>query len=355
MAFTLFLSRLLIALVIGPPAANGAPAGWPGNPAGLVFLWEDASRTNQVTTAAGKAVRTCQAEPRGMARYGRFFDMDLTGGAFVARGVDAALLAACRKSGQLGIEALITPRGVGQKGPAQIITFSSGRQSRNFALSQEEDRLILQLRTSSAPSGGYRMSLFPLSAGKPHHVIVSYAPGRLAAYLDGEPVKTSSSVRGDFRNWAPQYLLFGEEWDRRFGWDGRLEGIAIHSRTIPPDEAQQRYALYSQRLKKRRPAPQLVVQARLAKVTPTPTLQAIAPYRRALVVNEYVVEKVLEGRYDQPKIVAAHWVILDGKTLPNNRKVGTSYRLRLERFTDHPQLERERLMMDSDELDVELF
>jgi hypothetical protein len=27
----------------------------------------------------------------------------------------------------------------------------------------------------------------------------------------------------------------------------------------------------------------------------------------------------------------------------------------LERFTDHPQLESERLMMDSDEFDLELF
>jgi hypothetical protein len=341
-------------MALGLPARTDEVA-WPGNQAGLVFLWEDASKTNQINDASGRPVRTCQAEPRGMARYSRFFGMDLIDGAFLAREVDQALLTACKRSGQLGMEALLTPRRTDAQARGQIITFSSGPHSRNFTLGQEGDRLVLQLRTGSPEPTARAVKLCRLTAGKPHHVIVSYSPGRLWAALNGAPVPVSAAVQGDFSNWTAQHLLFGEEWDRSHRWDGELEGIAIHSRAIPAEEARRRYTWYVRRLALRKPAEQVVVQARLVKATPVPTLQAIAPYRRCLIANEYAVEKVVQGRYGPATIGVAHWAILDGKSLPNDRKIGASYRLRLERFTDHPELESERLMMESDEFDLELF
>lgn len=106
----------------------------------------------------------------------------------------------------------------------------------------------------------------------------------------------------------------------------------------------------------RKPIQRLVVMASLADVIATPTVESIAPYRRALAAYTYEVEKVISGDCSDRKIMVAHWVILDGKALtpPQNQK-GKSYQLRLERFEDHPELESERLIMDSDKLDLALY
>jgi len=98
-----------------------------------------------------------------------------------------------------------------------------------------------------------------------------------------------------------------------------------------------------------------VLTGKLTEVTPTPTVPSIHPYRRCLAVYTYRVEKVHEGRYLDRKVLVAHWVILDGKVLDLARKVGGSYRLELEPFSDHRQLAPERRVMVQNELDLELF
>jgi hypothetical protein len=99
----------------------------------------------------------------------------------------------------------------------------------------------------------------------------------------------------------------------------------------------------------------LVVEARLTDPSVIPTPQDIAPYRRALLVNGYQVVRVISGSYRQKKIMAAHWVIEDGRVLENaKREKGKTYRMILERFDDHPELEGERLIMDSDEFKLTL-
>jgi hypothetical protein len=292
-----------------------------------------------------------------MARFARYFEMELAGGAFVARGVDTALLEACRKSHQFSFQLLLTPERVPQRGPARILTFSSGARSRNFTLGQDGDRLVLQVRTSATGQTGAEppIALGRLTAGKPHHLVVSYAPGRLSCYLDGRLAEASDTLKGDLRNWAPQHLLFGDEWSGGFDWAGKLEGIAIYSRALRAEEARQQHALYTRRLASRKPVARLVVQARLVRVAPVPTPQSIAPYRRALVINEYSLEKVVRGTDAPARLLVAEWAIMDGKRLPEGRKVGASYQLQLEKFADHPELESERLITDSDEFDLEIY
>ena len=100
----------------------------------------------------------------------------------------------------------------------------------------------------------------------------------------------------------------------------------------------------------------VVVEARLTDPSIIPTPQDIAPYRRALLVNGYQVVRVISGSYRQKKIMAAHWVIEDGRVLENTkREKGKTYRMVLERFDDHPELEGERLIMDSDEFKLTLL
>jgi hypothetical protein len=105
-----------------------------------------------------------------------------------------------------------------------------------------------------------------------------------------------------------------------------------------------------------KPGKRLVVEARVLEPAPIPTPKSILPYRRALFVNEYEVVQVLEGSYEGTKILAAHWVIRDGQVLATAaREPGNVYRMTLEAYDAHLELEGERLVMDSDEFELRLY
>jgi hypothetical protein len=96
-------------------------------------------------------------------------------------------------------------------------------------------------------------------------------------------------------------------------------------------------------------AARIVLEARLVRPGPIPSPQAIAPYRHALSAGVYDVVKVLEGTYAGAQVLAAHWTIRDARVLADARRtIGTVYRLTLERYDDHPELEGERLLTNRD-------
>lgn len=329
---------------------------WPGKTEGLVFLWEEGSRTNQIPGTSGAMGRTCRVEPHGRAKFGRFWDMDLTDGIFVAdSATNAALLAACRKSNEFTVEALVTPTTTTAHGPARIVSFAPEEGSGNLVIGQEKDTLTLQLRTT--PSSALRpVTLCRLVAGKPQHLLITYRSGRLDCYRDGAPISGISLPPATLSAWTPQQLVFGgTAQSGRTTWAGFLEGIAISARFTPPDEAAAHYTSYTPRLKTRKTVPGLVVQGVLHKQTPTPALAEIAPYRRALAVNEYRVTRIVRGSYHPPMIAVAEWVLLDGKPLPNPPRLGRSYQLDVMKFSDYPPLESERLVSESDTFDLDLY
>ncbi|MGH9462564.1 MAG: hypothetical protein ACRD1X_15220, partial [Vicinamibacteria bacterium] len=124
---------------------------------------------------------------------------------------------------------------------------------------------------------------------------------------------------------------------------------------LPPDEG----ARGASRPEARQPTDQegrLIVEARLVRSAPIPTPESILPYRQALLVNEYEVVQFLEGSYQGKRILAAHWVIRDGKVLDSAaREVGGVRRMTLELYDQHEELEGERLVMDSDAFDLRLY
>ncbi len=103
------------------------------------------------------------------------------------------------------------------------------------------------------------------------------------------------------------------------------------------------------------PSP-IVVNARVTADVPLPTPRDIAPYRNGLLVLEYEVLEVIDGRYDNTMLLAAHWIIRDRALLDTAaRPAGTVVRLTLEPYAAHTELEGERLVMDSDRFDLPLF
>jgi hypothetical protein len=102
--------------------------------------------------------------------------------------------------------------------------------------------------------------------------------------------------------------------------------------------------------------PRLVVDVEVAEDVTLPTPAAIAPYRQALLAMEYSVIRVVEGSYSEDKLIAAHWVIREGRVLPSAaRPRGERHRLVLEPYDGHPELEGQRLVMDTDEFLLTLY
>lgn len=100
----------------------------------------------------------------------------------------------------------------------------------------------------------------------------------------------------------------------------------------------------------------LVLTVRPMELSRIPLPAAIAPYRRALIVNRYNVDRIAEGQYAEKQIMVAHWAIRDGRVLPTAARDKTkTYRLILEPFDTHPELEGQRLIMDSDEFRLPLY
>ena len=100
----------------------------------------------------------------------------------------------------------------------------------------------------------------------------------------------------------------------------------------------------------------ITVEARVVDDVPIPTPRDIAPYRNGLLVLEYDVLNVIAGHYDETTLLAAHWVIRDAALLNSAaRPAGSVVQMTLEPYAAHPELEGERLVMDSDRLDLPLF
>ena len=75
------------------------------------------------------------------------------------------------------------------------------------------------------------------------HLIVSYFPGNVYCYINGELVYVSNGTHGDFSNWERYPLLFGDEASGGRNWEGKLSRVAIYSRFVGIEEAAHTFKL----------------------------------------------------------------------------------------------------------------
>ncbi len=336
------------------PAAAESQNTWPGIAPGLAFIWENRAGKNEIPGTPERFGRVCRTQPVGAARYGRYFDMDLAQGIFsTPTECSQAILAACQHSDQFSLEALIMPRSNAPRlARAQIIAFTAGATG-NFILSQEKDRLVLRLNTSAAAGLNPPLTLGELSADTAQHIIISYAPGQLACFLNGKPQELTNALTGDLQSWVPGDLIFG---DQNIFWPGTIDHIAIYGQTLSPAQAQAKFASLAAKLKSRRAPAQLILEGHLVEATPIPAPTSIAPYKRALTINSYDNLKIIAGQYSARQVLVARWAILDGQILATAQQgTGKVYRLVLESFDEHPELESERLIMDNADFLLPLY
>ncbi|MBS0264733.1 MAG: LamG domain-containing protein, partial [Planctomycetes bacterium] len=345
---------------IPAPALRGAPASqpgedrWPGDPAGLVFLWDNAAAENVVPGEQSEAARTCRVDARGRAKYNRYFDLDCTGGSFVAEGAERDLVPRWQKSQALTIEAAVTPSRSDQAGPVRILTSSANPAARNFSLSQEKSTLVFEV--AGKPGALTAVKFGKTVGGQLQHVIVTCSRDGVVCYVNGDSVATSPRAPADFSAWVEHPLVFGDEPTGKHNWSGRLEAIALFDRALTAEEARRHYDLFSVRLDHRSTPERVRVRAKCLEVSPIPNPNTIVPYRRALVVNRYQVDKVLQGTLEPRDLLVAQWGILDKLVIAEAKlKVGQIVELTLEEFDDHPELQSERQILEVDALDLPWF
>jgi hypothetical protein len=346
---------------------------WPSNRTGVPYLWKNARTRNMIfDEQIGLPITTALSgwmahQPTMPARFNRFgsalatgdmaFELNPGSGERISEAVFRGKTSPdLLKTQQFSIEIVITSADLDQaKGNSDsdkataIIKWSWGHPGW-FHLFQEKGSLQVGL------TGNGKLEIFDMAVlpdTKPHHVIVSCADKRLAFYLDGKKVKeidpspaTSISAGG----YTPIRFAMNN-------WRGQFEYLAMYNRFIEEPEAAKNAATVAADLAQRKALPQIEVHATLVAKSKVPDPGQMAPYRHALIVNEYSVDKVLKGTYAGKTIRVVQWGMLNLKPTPlAAQEPGTSVKLVLETFIDHDELVPELISDTLDEnFDMNLY
>lgn len=322
---------------------------WPSSRA-VEFLWESSAAPN-VTFADRRGEPVSHRLLReGQAKFDRFGAMLLTGGSFRAT-AESVVYAGAHG---FAVEATIRPHSLAQggnngAGPAAIVSLIAENVGPTFTLAQTDNRLVCRVRTRDGDGPDEVVSpplaVCTLPDAGPHHVVISYAPGRLACFLDGRPAGETAEARGDAL--VGGLVRVGRTDPAGAPWHGSVEGVAVYARPMPPDEARQNFDAYRRRLDARPKVPRLEVEAKLTATSTVPTFASVAPYREALVVYEYEIVRTLKGEHDGKKLRVAHFGLVNAQpTEVAKARVGATTRLVLEKYTDRPDL-KETLLSDT--------
>jgi len=359
---------------------------WPTDRSDVVFLWEDASKFNGAYDEESQTVKTpsvtIQRGNGGIDRFGRMVMLGgMFGTGFFSQAGEKMDFGALAKANAFTFEATIQPANLTQtkrEFPARIVNCSAWHDGDwNFMLGQQADQLLFSIRTTDnflnmqgeptkndlhgrAPV----LEIFKFKNTEPHHVVVSYIPGRLAAYVNGEKVLETDEVAGDLK-WGYGELVFGGNHNGgRYNWLGSMEGVAFYKRFMEADEAKRNYEIYKAKIESRVVLPQIEVKAVLLATSNIPDPAKIAPYRDALVVNEYEVRQVI--RTDEKwtfepeirqgmKIRVVEWGLIDAKpTELSKARNGKARRLVLEDYDSNSGRLDEVVRSDTLELELDI-
>jgi hypothetical protein len=326
--------------VLAPVDLEIPPPSWPMERKSLILLWETADQPNLVPDPTQAADRTYAVTPHGRARLNHDHAMLLVGdGAFQAEEeAGKSLVDLAEKSNEITLEMTLTPAEATPATSGVLLSFGRYKGGPLFQLEQQGDALIWRLLHNKSLDPPARFG--KLQPGQPVHVVAGYSPGRQVVYVNG--VKALDGLdgdawQGDFYFWKPGALSIGAGHEGERPWKGVIEGLALYDRLLGPDEAAENVRRYATERARRPAVPQTRVLATLQRCSRIPSLDEIAPYRQALAVCEYRVDRVVAGTVAGPTVCVARWVILDGATL--NPAQGASVPLTLEPFSANGQLE----------------
>lgn len=146
------------------------------------------------------------------------------------------------------IEGWIAPANVTQEGPARIVTYSGGSNTRNFTLGQTLYNYNFLNRSTNSDANG-QPALSTADADERlqatlQHVAVTYDPvnGR-RIYVNGEYTGDVDGVEpGTLNDWNDTYVLvLGAETDNNDKWSGVIKFLSIHNRALNQEQITQNF------------------------------------------------------------------------------------------------------------------
>ncbi len=168
----------------------------------------------------------------------------LPGGKAQASIVSSSKLASrIKSSNAYTLEAWVAPANVTQEGPARIMTYSDGNNSRNFTMGQTLYNYDFLHRSSSTDFNG-QPALSTADADERlqatlQHVVMTFDPinGR-RIYVNGEFTGDAdpSSV-GSLSGWSDSFVfILGNEATGEYPWEGIIRFAAIYDRALTQEE-----------------------------------------------------------------------------------------------------------------------
>ncbi|MDP2562866.1 LamG domain-containing protein [Psychrobium sp. 1_MG-2023] len=153
-------------------------------------------------------------------------------------------------TGEYSIEAWVTPANVTQEGPARIVSYSGGKDSRNVTLGQTLYNYDHLLRTAETNVNGLpALSTNPdaeVLQASLQHVVINYDPinGR-QIFVNGQHTGDEDDVTpGSLAEWDPTFaLVLGNEVSGEFPWLGSIRMLAIHNRALAPEQIRQNHSV----------------------------------------------------------------------------------------------------------------
>ena len=151
-------------------------------------------------------------------------------------------------TGEFAIEAWVVPANVTQEGPARIISYSGGANTRNFTLGQTQYNYDYLLRTDKTDLNG-QPALSTANAAEVlqaslQHVVVNYdsVNGR-QIFVNGRFTGDSDNIEiGNFADWNDSYaFVLGNEVSGDIPWAGSIRMVAIHNRILSAEQIAQNF------------------------------------------------------------------------------------------------------------------
>ncbi|MBW2236786.1 MAG: PKD domain-containing protein [Deltaproteobacteria bacterium] len=326
------------------------PHDWPSRLDAMTLAWSTGDRQVIILDRETGLERSDEAVAHGRARLDHHYRMDVSGGRFEIHGqsdLGKGLYDA------FALELTLEPDRLEAAAPGVVAGMGQRDDRINFLVLQEGSTLVLQLRTSDTPESGVRIPLGQLNGPGPHHLIVTYAAGKLAAYLDGEPMAVETPVTGTLQVWSDGLpLVIGAARGGDRPWHGVVEGVALYGHFVSPDEARRNAVGYAERREQRNAVDALRVVVRRRALSRTPTPEEITPYREGLVVHEYDVLDVRRGELGEDRIRVAHYAVQGGVARGiAGPGIDPIVELDLESFDENPQVQD---IYQADDLELDL-
>lgn len=153
-----------------------------------------------------------------------------------------------KSTGEYTIEAWLVPANVTQEGPARIIGYSAGTQSRNFTLGQTQYNYNFLNRSSQTDANG-DPALSTADADEDlqatqQYVVATFDPvnGR-RLYVNAQFTDDVDSIPGgSLADWDDSFaFVLGNEVSNDRLWQGKLRMVAIHNRALTQAQIQQNF------------------------------------------------------------------------------------------------------------------